>query len=124
MGERRAVRAVSVIDIGSNFVRMGVYQARRTGDGDQRVRRIDFLEVPLRLGHEVFAAGRISLQTMRRLSAILRGFSQVMKEYGVKRCYYGHIHGKAACYAVQGMVYGIEFSLIAADYLRFRLKKL
>lgn len=83
MGERRAVRAVSVIDIGSNFVRMGVYQARRTGDGDQRVRRIDFLEVPLRLGHEVFAAGRISLQTMRRLSAILRGFSQVMKEYGV-----------------------------------------
>ncbi len=83
MGEKRAPRLVSVIDIGSNFVRMGVYQAGRSENGAPRVRRVDFLEAPLRLGHEVFASGRISPQTVRRLSGILRGFSQVMKEYGV-----------------------------------------
>ena len=48
----------------------------------------------------------------------------LLRQYGVKRCFYGHIHGPAARYAVQGEQYGIEFALIAADYLRFRLKKL
>lgn len=78
MSEKRAGKVVSVTDIGSNFVRMGVYQAGKGG-----VQRLDYLEVPLRLGHEVFATGRISVSTVRQLSSILRGYAQVMKEYGV-----------------------------------------
>lgn len=75
---RRTVKIVSVLDIGSTLVRMGVYQAGKNG-----IQRLDLLEVPLRLGHEVFTFGRISPETVRALSAILRGFTQVMKEYGV-----------------------------------------
>ena len=67
MSEKRAGKVVSVTDIGSNFVRMGVYQAGKGG-----VQRLDYLEVPLRLGHEVFATGRISVSTVRQLSSILR----------------------------------------------------
>lgn len=78
MSEKRAGKVVSVTDIGSNFVRMGVYQAGKGG-----VQRLDYLEVPLRLGHEVFATGRISVSTVRQLSSILRGYAQVMREYGV-----------------------------------------
>ncbi len=44
----------------------------------------------------------------------------VLKEYGVKECYYGHLHGPGAVnVAVQGEVDGITYRLIAADYLDF-----
>lgn len=44
---------------------------------------------------------------------------QILKDYGVKRCYYGHIHGK---YDIEQTAEheGIEFTLISADYLNFR----
>lgn len=41
---------------------------------------------------------------------------KVLKEYGVKRCYYGHIHGGAAAKkAIQGEYQGIFFRLISCD---------
>lgn len=43
----------------------------------------------------------------------------VLREYGVKRCFYGHLHGTAIRYAVQGMRDGIEYRLISADALGF-----
>lgn len=38
---------------------------------------------------------------------------------GIKRCYYGHMHGKAAIAAFNGEKYGIRFKLISADTLGF-----
>ena len=38
---------------------------------------------------------------------------------GIRRCYYGHIHGKTAVSAFNGEKYGIKFKLISADYLGF-----
>ena len=43
----------------------------------------------------------------------------LLREYGVKRCFYGHLHGTAIRFAVQGMVEGIEYRLISADALAF-----
>jgi predicted phosphohydrolase len=44
----------------------------------------------------------------------------VLKEFNVKECYYGHLHGSGATnLAVQGTVDGIEFRLISADHLDF-----
>lgn len=43
----------------------------------------------------------------------------LLKEYNVKRCFYGHLHGNAIRFAVQGMVDGIEYRLITADALAF-----
>lgn len=44
----------------------------------------------------------------------------VLREYGVKKCFYGHIHGgNAAKRAFIGERYGISFKLIACDYLKF-----
>jgi len=44
----------------------------------------------------------------------------VLREYGVRQCYYGHIHGgSAAKRAFIGEKYGIRFQLIACDYLGF-----
>lgn len=43
----------------------------------------------------------------------------VLKENGIKKCYYGHLHGVAAKYAFDGEVDGINFKLISADRLSF-----
>lgn len=43
----------------------------------------------------------------------------VMEEYGVKRCYYGHLHGKSIRCGVQGEVNGVQYRLTSADGLAF-----
>ncbi|MDR1735857.1 MAG: metallophosphoesterase [Oscillospiraceae bacterium] len=44
----------------------------------------------------------------------------IMREFGVKRCYYGHVHGSRRARAVEGVVEGICFKLISADHIGFR----
>ena len=48
----------------------------------------------------------------------------LLERYGVRACYYGHLHGAAQRRAVEGSWAGTEFSLVAADYLRFVPKKI
>ena len=43
----------------------------------------------------------------------------LLKEKGIKKCYYGHIHGVAAKYAFDDNYDGIDFKLISADRLNF-----
>lgn len=50
---------------------------------------------------------------------VLEPFLDVMHRYGIKRCYYGHIHGAGHRHAVQGTVRGIHFTMISADYIGF-----
>ncbi len=44
---------------------------------------------------------------------------EVLKKYGVKHCFYGHLHGYAHRNAVIGQREGIEFRLISGDFLHF-----
>ena len=43
----------------------------------------------------------------------------VMYRHNIKRCFYGHVHGKGHKYAVNGERDGIEFRLVSADYMQF-----
>ena len=43
----------------------------------------------------------------------------VLNEFKVKKCYYGHLHGAAARSAVEGEIDGISFKLISCDRLSF-----
>ena len=46
------------------------------------------------------------------------GFMQLFEDYGVKKVYYGHLHGEDAFKkALQGDYHGTEYRLISADYL-------
>jgi len=47
-------------------------------------------------------------------------FLNIFKEYGIKKVYYGHLHGEAINDAVEGMYEGIEFRCIASDQLGFK----
>ncbi len=51
-------------------------------------------------------------------------FIKIMKKYEVKRCYYGHLHSTSIKEAVEGEYYGINFKLISADGLDFKLLKI
>ncbi|MBR2591017.1 MAG: metallophosphoesterase [Clostridia bacterium] len=44
---------------------------------------------------------------------------ECLVQNGIRRCYYGHMHGKAAIAAFNGEKYGIHFKLISADMLDF-----
>ncbi len=44
---------------------------------------------------------------------------QVLKEEGVSRVYYGHVHGAGIRHAVTGEVEGIHLTLISCDSLKF-----
>ena len=43
----------------------------------------------------------------------------VLHDFGVTECYYGHLHGKSIRYATQGERDGITYRLISADGLAF-----
>lgn len=46
-------------------------------------------------------------------------FVAVMQKYGVKRCFYGHLHAASIKNAVRGTHFGIEFFLVSADAIDF-----
>ena len=48
-------------------------------------------------------------------------FFKLLKKYKIKRCYYAHLHGKSLEEAVQGNIEGIEFKVVSADGLDFKL---
>lgn len=45
--------------------------------------------------------------------------TKVLRENGIKNCYYGHLHGMAAKYGYEGEKNGIKYKLISADRLSF-----
>lgn len=46
-------------------------------------------------------------------------FIELMQQYGIKRCYYGHIHGAGHRHAVQGDYCGVQLTMVSSDYLNF-----
>ena len=51
-------------------------------------------------------------------------FVSLLKEYGIDRCIYGHLHAGGHQYIRDGMIEGVEFECVASDYLNFKPKLL
>lgn len=49
---------------------------------------------------------------------------ELLERYGVKACYYGHLHGGSHRLAMEGIFGGVEYHLVAADYIGFEPKKI
>jgi len=54
----------------------------------------------------------------------ISAFTDTMKEFGVKRCCYGHLHAESIKGAFNGEKGGIEYTLVSADALNFKPIKL
>ncbi len=48
-------------------------------------------------------------------------YVKVMQKYGIKKCFYGHLHSTSIREAVEGNYFGIEFKLVSADGIDFKL---
>lgn len=52
--------------------------------------------------------------------AVNENIFEILEKHNIKKCWYGHIHGRNAHRtAVQGEFRGIDFKLVAGDYLQF-----
>ncbi len=51
-------------------------------------------------------------------------FYSVMKEYNVKKCYFGHLHTRSHYMAVCEEIEGISFNLVSSDYIDFKPVKI
>lgn len=49
---------------------------------------------------------------------------ELLSRYGVRQCYYAHLHGDSHRLAVEGEAEGIRFSLLSADYVNFTPRRL
>ncbi len=49
---------------------------------------------------------------------------ELLKQYEVRLCCYGHIHGKGCDFAFNGWQGGTEFRLVSADFVNFTPRKL
>ncbi len=48
---------------------------------------------------------------------------EILHKNEVAKCYFGHIHSTASQFAPQGIYHGVDYSLVSADYLSFKPKK-
>lgn len=46
-------------------------------------------------------------------------YANILKNYGVKKCFYGHLHSKASKNAFEGIHEEIEYKLVSSDYMEF-----
>ena len=51
-------------------------------------------------------------------------FIDIMKEFNVDICLYGHLHAEGHRYAIEGVIDGIEFHCISSDFINFIPKKI
>lgn len=66
----------------------------------------------------------ISTSSMKNEYTYESKFLEIMKQYHIKTCYYAHLHGASHKDAIEGEIEGINFKLISADYLDFKLEKI
>lgn len=72
----------AAIDIGSNAMRL-LFCRVYSVDGKPHFSKEELIRMPIRLGDDVFTDGLISQQKADRLITALKGFSELIKAYGV-----------------------------------------
>lgn len=79
----------------------------------------------LRLQKEYLEKGiRKEIIVALHFPPFIYNFVELMEEYGVKKCIYGHLHGYGHNMVKEGMIGNIEYLMVGCDYTNFELKKL
>ena len=75
---------IAAIDIGSNGARLLIKSFDDNAPESSRIKKLLFVRIPLRLGKDVFALGKISKERQRRMMHMMKGFRQFMELYNVE----------------------------------------
>ncbi len=73
----------AAIDIGSNAIRL-LFCRVYIVDGKPHFNKEELIRMPIRLGEDVFLQGKIPEPKIERLVSAMRGFSELIKAYGVE----------------------------------------
>lgn len=97
------------------------FEEERSGQHDEKV----FKRELIRLEASLKAAGDREKMVFLHYPPRYRGYVcqpivDLLKGYGVRWCFYGHLHGGSHKLAVEGLWDGVEYRLVSADYLSFQ----
>ena len=97
--------------------------------GEPTLAGLDFFRELMRLEASLKAAGEREKYCFLHYPPLYQGYRcqeilDLLEAYGVRRCFYGHLHGGSHRLAISGQVGSVEYRLIAADFLGFRPEKL
>ena len=97
------------------------YEEERSGQHDEKVfrRELGRLEASLK------AAGEREKLVFLHYPPRYKGYEcpeilALLERYGVRRCFYGHLHGGSRSLAREGLWNNVEYRLLSADQLDFR----
>ena len=97
------------------------FEEERSDGHDEKV----FKRELLRLETSLKAAGEREKLVFLHYPPRYKGYTcpeilELLEKYQVRRCFYGHLHGPSHKLAMEGLWDGVEFRLVAADYLNFK----
>ena len=83
----------------------------------------------IRLEASLKAAGERVKLCFLHYPPLYRGYRcqeiiDLLEQYQVKACYYGHLHGPSHRLAIEGFQGAVEYRLVSADFIGFRPKKI
>ena len=96
------------------------FEEERSGEHDEKV----FKRELIRLEASLKSAGDLPKMVFLHYPPRYRGYEcpeilALLKQYNVRKCYYGHLHGASHGLAMEGLWDGIDFKLVSADKLSF-----
>ena len=97
------------------------FEEERSGQHDEKV----FKRELLRLEASLKSAGEKEKLVFLHYPPRYKGYEcpeilALLEKYGVRRCFYGHLHGGSHKLAMEGQWGNVDFRLVAADYINFK----
>lgn len=97
------------------------FEEDRGGTHDEKVFRRELI----RLETSLKSAGDRNKMVFLHYPPRYRGYEcreiiELLERYEVRRCFYGHLHSESHKLAVEGLWGGVEYRLVAADYIGFK----
>ena len=97
------------------------FEEEKGGAHDEKILNRELI----RLESSLKAAGEKEKLCFLHYPPVYRGYRcqpilDLLHRYGVRQCWYGHLHSESHKLAITGLYEGVEFHLAAADYTGFR----
>ena len=97
------------------------FEEEKEGTHDEKV----FKRELIRLEASLKAAGEHKKLCFLHYPPRYRGYTcpeilELLQRYQVETCYYGHLHGDSHRLALEGQSGGVNYRLVAADYVNFK----
>ena len=97
------------------------FEEERSDQADEKVFRRELM----RLEASLKSAGDLPKLVFLHYPPKYKGYEcaeilSLLKQYDVRKCFYGHLHGASHGLAMEGLWDGIEYKLLSADRLNFQ----